>query len=130
MEMRKVSFQDVMPPIILPWRANISSPSVQREGSSSDQSSPQEGRTINSPVHNQMLPSDKEEAKTPTRQDPMVLRMSIHVSHPSERFVPSLDYVMLTNCRKPSCYKEAMSKDDKLKWEQAMESEMDSFENN
>ena len=49
-EMRKVSFQDVMPPIILPQRANVSSPSVQIEGSSNDQSSPQEGRTMSSQV--------------------------------------------------------------------------------
>ena len=46
MEMRKVSLQDVMPPITLPQRANVSSPSVKRKGSSNDQSSPQEGRTM------------------------------------------------------------------------------------
>ena len=65
--MRKVSFQDVMPPIILPRRANVSSPSVQREGSSSDQSSPQEGRIISSSVQSQMVTNDKEEAEIPTQ---------------------------------------------------------------
>ena len=60
----------------------------------------------------------------------MVLRRSTHVSHPLERFVPGLDYVILIDCGEPSCYKEAMSKDDKLKWEQAMESKMDSIQKN
>ena len=50
MEMRKVSFQDVMPPIILPQRENVSLPSVQREGSSNDHSSRQEERTVDSQV--------------------------------------------------------------------------------
>ena len=66
----------------------------------------------------------------PTQEEPVVLRRSTHISHPPKRFVPSLDYVMLTYCGEPSCYKEAMSKDDKLKWEQAMELEMDSIEKN
>ena len=115
--MRKVSFQDVMPPIILPRRANVSLPSVQREGSSSDQSSPQEGRIISSSVQSQMVTNDKEEAEIPTQEEPMVLRRSTLVSHPPERFVTSLDYVMLTDCGEPSCYKDAMRRDDKLKWE-------------
>ncbi|MCO5558376.1 hypothetical protein L7F22_011958 [Adiantum nelumboides] len=34
---------------------------------------------------------------------------------------------MLTDCREPSCYDEAMSSVDKLKWEQDMQSEMDSL---
>ena len=34
---------------------------------------------------------------------------------------------MLTDCEEPSCYEEAMLKDDKLKWERAMQSEMDSL---
>ena len=125
-----VSLQDVMPPIILPQRANVISPSVQREVSSSDQSSPQEGRTISSPVQSQMVPNDREEAEIQAQQEPVVFRRSTCVSHPPKRFVPSLDFVMLTDCGDPSCYKEAMSKDDKLKWEQAMESEMDSIKKN
>ena len=50
-ETRKVSFQDIMPPIVLPRRANVESQSVQREGSSNDHSSrQQEERTIGSQV--------------------------------------------------------------------------------
>ena len=30
----------------------------------------------------------------------------------------------MKNCKKPSCYKEAMLKDEKLKWEKAMQSKM------
>ena len=57
-----------------------------------------------------------------------VLRRSMRV-HP-ERYVPSLDYVMVTDCEEPSCYEEAMLKDDKRKWERAMKSEMDSLHKN
>ena len=77
-----------------------------------------------------MLPSDRVEVEIPTQEQPMVLKMSTRVSHPPKRFVPSLDYIMLTDCGEPSCYKDAMSKDDKLKWERAMESKMDSIEKN
>ena len=70
------------------------------------------------------MPNDREEVEMSTHKEPVVLRRSTRVSHPLERFVPGLD------CGEPSCYKEAMSKDDKLKWEQAMESEMDSIEKN
>ena len=45
-ETRKVSFQDIMPPIVLPRRANVESQSVQREGSSNDHSSQQEERIV------------------------------------------------------------------------------------
>ena len=34
---------------------------------------------------------------------------------------------MLTNCEEPSGYKEAMLREDKLKWEKVMQSEMDSL---
>ena len=63
------------------------------------------------------MPNDREEVEIPTQQEPVVLRRSTRVSHPPKRFVPGLDYVMLTYCGDPSCYKEAMSRDDKLKWE-------------
>lgn len=65
-----------------------------------------------------------------TQEEPVVLRSSTRVSHPPERFVLGLDYVMLTDCGEPSCYKQAMSRDDKLKWERAMQSKMDSIEKN
>ena len=32
---------------------------------------------------------------------------------------------MLTDCDEPSCFKEAMLREDKVKWEKAMQSEMD-----
>ena len=50
----------------------------------------------------------------------LVLRRSTRVSTAPDRYVSSLDYVMLTDCEEPSCYEEAMLKDDKLKWERAM----------
>ena len=37
---------------------------------------------------------------------------------------------MLTDCDKPSCYKEAMLRDDKVKWEKAMQSKMDLLHKN
>ena len=37
---------------------------------------------------------------------------------------------MLTDCEESSCYQEAMLKDDKLKWERAMQSKMDSLHKN
>ena len=37
---------------------------------------------------------------------------------------------MLTDCNEPSCYKEAMQREDKDKWEKAMQSEMDSLRKN
>ena len=59
-----------------------------------------------------------------------VLRRSTREHRPPERYVPSLDYIMLTDCEEPSCYEEAMLKDDKLKWERAMQSKMDSLHKN
>ena len=76
------------------------------------------------------MPSDRVDAEIPTQEEPVVLRRSTRVSHPPKRLVPGLDYVMLTDCGEPSCYKDAMSRDDKIKWERAMESEMDSIEKN
>ena len=118
-----------MPSIVLPRRENIESQSVQREGSSNDHSSRQEERTVGSQVQSQMVPSDRIEAEIPSQEEPVVLRRSSRVSHPPKRFVPGLDYAMLIDCGEPSCYKEAMSRDDKLKWEQAMELD-DSIEKN
>ena len=44
-----------------------------------------------------------------------IVRWSTRVSRPPDRFVPSLDYVMLTDCKETSCYDEAMLRDNKLK---------------
>ena len=59
-----------------------------------------------------------------------MLRRSTRESRAPERYVPSLDYVMLTDCEEPSCYQEAMLRDDKLKWERAMQLEMDLLHKN
>ena len=56
-----------------------------------------------------------------------VLRRSTRESRALDRYVPSLDYVLLTDCKEPSCNHEAMLRDDKLKWGRAMQSEMDSL---
>ena len=55
-----------------------------------------------------------------------MLRHSTRVSRPPKRYTPSLDYVMLTNCGESSCYVDSISRDDKYKWEKAMQFEMDS----
>ena len=72
-------------------------------------------------VQSQMVPSDRVEAKIPTQEEPVVHRRYTRVSHPPERFVPGLDYVMLMDRGDLSCYKDAMSRDDKLKREQAQQ---------
>ncbi|MCO5569096.1 hypothetical protein L7F22_022803 [Adiantum nelumboides] len=41
-----------------------------------------------------------------------------------------MDYVMLTDCDEPSTYQEAMKRDDHVKWEKVIKSEMDSLHNN
>ena len=55
------------------------------------------------------------------------MRRSSRISVPPERFVSGLDYVMFTDCGKPSCYREAMQANDKRKWEYSMKSEYDSI---
>jgi hypothetical protein len=52
------------------------------------------------------------------------------LSIPPERYSPSLYYLLLTDSGEPKCYEEAMQVDTKKKWEQGMEEEMDSLENN
>ena len=61
-----------MPPILLSQRANVESPSVQREGSSNDHSSRQEERMVGSKVQSQMVPNDRVEAEIPTQEQPVV----------------------------------------------------------
>ncbi|MCO5558109.1 hypothetical protein L7F22_011686 [Adiantum nelumboides] len=58
------------------------------------------------------------------------MRRSTRVTRPPDRYEPSLDYVLLTDCGEPSCYKEAMQRDDSKKWFKAMVSEMQSLEKN
>ena len=60
-----------------------------------------------------------------------MLRRPTHVvSHPPNHYVPSLDYVMLIDCNELSCFKEAMLREDKDKWEKAMQSKMDLLRKN
>ena len=44
-----------------------------------------------------------------------ILRRFARVSRALDCYIPSLDYVMLTDCKEPSCYEEAILRDDKLK---------------
>ncbi|MCO5588628.1 hypothetical protein L7F22_042585 [Adiantum nelumboides] len=57
-------------------------------------------------------------------------RRSQRVSHPPERFVPGIDFVLLTDSGEPSCYKEAMLANDKVQWEHAMKRELSSIAKN
>ena len=59
-----------------------------------------------------------------------VLRRSTRAHRAPDRYVPSLDYVILTNFKEPSCYNEAMLRNDKLKWDKAMQLEMDLLHKN
>ncbi|MCO5587475.1 hypothetical protein L7F22_041424 [Adiantum nelumboides] len=59
-----------------------------------------------------------------------IFRRSDRATRVPDRYVPSLDYVMLTDCEEPSCFQEAMQREDKLKWEKAMQSEMDLLHKN
>ncbi|MCO5575087.1 hypothetical protein L7F22_028884 [Adiantum nelumboides] len=63
----------------------------------------------------------------PDAPPPQVLRCLERCARPPQQYVPSMDYVMLTNCGEPSCYDEAMFNADKLKWQHAMQSEMGSL---
>ncbi|MCO5609051.1 hypothetical protein L7F22_063272 [Adiantum nelumboides] len=72
---------------------------------------------------------DDLQAENPPVMDHWV-RRSTRVTRPPDRYEPSLDYAMLTDCGEPSCYKEAMQRDDSKKWFKAMVSEMQSLEKN
>ena len=58
----------------------------------------------------------------------------IRVTRQPDRSVPGansvVDYVMMTDRGKPSCFKEAMDRQDSEKWYKAMLSEMESLEKN
>ena len=61
-----------------------------------------------------MVQDGREEQQVQEAQP--VLRRSTRVSRAPDRYVPSLDYVMLTDCEEPSYYEEAMLRYGKLKW--------------
>ena len=50
--------------------------------------------------------------------------------HPTDNFFPGVDFVLVIDNGKPSCYKEAMLAGGHAKWELAMKSELASIENN
>ena len=48
----------------------------------------------------------EEQVQPQAPETQQVLRRSTRVHRAPERYVPSLDYVMLTDCEEPSCYVE------------------------
>lgn len=66
----------------------------------------------------------EEEPRTP---EP---RRSTRTSRPTQRYSPSLYYLLLTDNGEPECYDEAIQLEDSVKWESAMKDEMDSLMSN
>ncbi|MCO5559058.1 hypothetical protein L7F22_012650 [Adiantum nelumboides] len=60
----------------------------------------------------------------------VVVRRFEHVSKPPDRYVPPLNYVMLMDCKEPSCYKETLQVVDSKKRQLAMQSEMTALHKN
>ena len=58
------------------------------------------------------------------------LRRSSRIPKPTQRYSPSLHYLLLTDSGEPECYDEAMQVEDSVKWESAMKDEMDSLMSN
>ena len=61
---------------------------------------------------------------------PLKIRRITRVSRPTQRYSPSLYYLLLTDGGEPECYAEAMQVEDSVKWELAMKEEMNSLEKN
>ena len=59
-----------------------------------------------------------------------VLRRSSRSIRASDRYSPSLHYLLLTDEGEPESFDEALQVDDSIKWEQAMDDEMRSLEKN
>ncbi|KAE8684638.1 Chitin elicitor receptor kinase 1 [Hibiscus syriacus] len=66
----------------------------------------------------------QEEPRTPE------LRRSSRIPKPTQRYSPSLHYLLLTDIGEPECYDEAMQVEDSVKWESSMKDEMDSLMSN
>ena len=58
------------------------------------------------------------------------VRRSTRVSRPTQRFSPSLHYLLLTDGGEPEYYNEAVQTEYSVKWELAMKDEMNSLEKN
>ena len=60
------------------------------------------------------------------------VRRSSRVTRQPDRFVPygnnAAIYIMVTDCGEPSCFKEAMDRQDSKKWYKAMLSKMEFLE--
>ncbi|KAE8695859.1 U-box domain-containing protein 31 [Hibiscus syriacus] len=58
------------------------------------------------------------------------LRRSSRIPKPTQRYSPSLHYLLPTDNGEPECYDEAMQVDNSIKWESSMKDEMDSLMSN
>ncbi|KAE8720675.1 V-type proton ATPase subunit G3 [Hibiscus syriacus] len=58
------------------------------------------------------------------------LRRSSRIPKLTQRYSPSLHYLLLTDNGEPECYDEAMQVEDSVKWESSMKDEMDSLMSN
>ena len=72
----------------------------------------------------------QEQAGQPAPAGAPWVRRSTRPTRPPDMFVPGIDFVLLTDCGEPSCFKHTMRRDDHLKWERAMQSEMASLKKN
>ncbi|XXG79495.1 hypothetical protein AAC387_Pa09g0546 [Persea americana] len=63
-------------------------------------------------------------------QTPAPVRRSSRTSKPTQRYSPSLFYLLLTDGGEPECYEEALQVETRARWEQAMEDEMKSLSSN
>ncbi|KAE8664146.1 Serine-threonine protein kinase [Hibiscus syriacus] len=58
------------------------------------------------------------------------LRRSSRIPKPTQRYSPSLHYLLLTENGEPECYDEAIQVEDSVKWKSSMKDEMDSLMSN
>ncbi|XXG64806.1 hypothetical protein AAC387_Pa05g2660 [Persea americana] len=63
-------------------------------------------------------------------QTPALVRRSSRTPKPTQRYSPSLFYLLLTDGGEPECYEEALQVETRARWEQAMEDEMKSLSSN
>ena len=78
-------------------------------------------------AHNDDAQNEVSHAQPDGTQVQDSLRRSMRVPKAPSKFA---DYVMLTDAGEPSCYNEAISVNDHVKWKQAMQSELDSIYKN
>ena len=75
-----------------------------------------------------------EETSPPAPESPVTPqiqpRRSSRIPKPTQRYSPSVNYILLTENGEPQCYSEAMGLKDSLQWELAMKDEMKSLEKN